>query len=73
MRDRRGPGHTLHRAAEAVRALGACEVDAVVLDGYAAAGVLAASLNPTGPQPGTSGAGTDAVIHANTEQGSDQR
>jgi hypothetical protein len=71
VRDRRGPGHTLHRAAEAIRALGACEVDAAVLDGYAAAGVLAASLDPTGPQTGTSGAGTDAVIHANTERGSD--
>jgi hypothetical protein len=71
VRDRRGPGHTLHRAAEAVRALGACEVDAAVLDGYAAAATLAASLDPTGPQPRTSGAGTDAVIHANTEQGGD--
>src|SRR6266516_1788692 len=32
VRDRRGPGHTLHRAAEAVRALAACEVTATVLD-----------------------------------------
>ena len=72
VRDKRGPGHTLHRAAETVRALGACEVAAAVLDGYAAATALAASLDPTGPQPGTSGAGTDAVIHATTDPGDDQ-
>jgi hypothetical protein len=72
VRDRRGPGHTLHRAAEAVRALGACEVDAAVLDGYAAAATLAASLDPTGPQPGTSGAGADAVIHGASDAGGDQ-
>src|SRR5438067_2485772 len=57
VRDRRGPGHTLHRAAEAVRALAACEVDAAVLDGYDAAGAVAASLSPTG----TAGAGASTV------------
>lgn len=72
VRDRRGPGHTLHRAAEAVRALRACEVDAAVLDGYAAAATLAASLDPTGPQPGTSGAGADAVTHRTSDPGGDQ-
>ena len=72
VRDRRGAGHTLHRAAEAVRALGACEVDAAVLDGYAAAATLAASLDPTGPQPGTSGAGAGAVIHGTSDAGGDQ-
>ena len=72
MRDKRGPGHTLHRAAEAVRALGACEVDAAVLDGYAAAGTLAASLDPTGPQPGTSGAGSTAVIYGTSGAGGGQ-
>src|SRR5437762_3718758 len=51
VRDRRGPGHTLHRAAEAVRALGACEVTATVLDGPDAAGTLAACLDPTAPLP----------------------
>jgi hypothetical protein len=66
VRDKRGPGHTLHRAAEAARALGACEVDAAVLDGYAAAAILAASLDPTGPQlpVGTSGAGAGLVTRA---------
>jgi PrgI family protein len=72
VRDRRGPGHTLHRAAEAVRALGACEVDAAVLDGYAAAATLAASLDPTGPQPGTSGTGSTAVIHGTSGAGGEQ-
>jgi hypothetical protein len=72
VRDRRGPGHTLHRAAEAVRALGACEVDAAVLDGYAAAGTLAASLDPTGPRPGTSGTGSTAVIHGTSGAGGEQ-
>ena len=37
VRDRRGPGHTIHRASEAVRALAACEVTATVLDGPDAA------------------------------------
>lgn len=72
VRDRRGPGHTLHRAAEAVRALGACEVDAAVLDGYAAAATLAASLDPTGPQPCTAGTGSTAVIHGTSGAGGEQ-
>src|SRR5437764_6665458 len=69
VRDRRGPGHTLHRAAEAVRALGACEVDAVVLDGYAAAATLAASLDPTGTSGAIGLAPDSAVIHAATDGG----
>ena len=72
VRDRRGPGHTLHRAAEALRALGACEVDAAVLDGYAAAATVAASLDPTGPQPGTAGTGSTAVIHGTSGAGGEQ-
>jgi PrgI family protein len=68
VRDRRGSGHTLHRAAEAVRALGACEVDAVVLDGYAAAATLAASLDPTG----TSGAGASTVNHSDSTGGGER-
>src|SRR5437762_4732971 len=51
VRDRRGPGHTIHRASEAVRALAACEVTATVLDGPDAAGTLAACLDPTAPLP----------------------
>ncbi|MDG4793527.1 PrgI family protein [Micromonospora sp. WMMD1082] len=49
VRSRRGPHHTAHTAAEAVRALGGCEVPARVLDGPGAAVRLAASLNPTAP------------------------
>ncbi|MGH3433844.1 MAG: PrgI family protein [Thermocrispum sp.] len=64
VRDKRGPGHTMHRAAEAVRALAACEVDATVLDGYDAAATLASSLDPTGSPPGVGLAPADAVIHA---------
>ncbi len=52
MRRRRGAHHTAHTAAEAVRALGGCEVPARVLDGPDALVRLAASLNPTaGPTP----------------------
>ena len=46
VRDRRGPGYAQHRAAEAARALAACEVDAQVCDGQMAAATLAACLNP---------------------------
>jgi len=52
VRDRRGPGYTAHRAAEAARALAACEVDAQVCDGPMAAATLAACLNPDGPAAG---------------------
>lgn len=53
VRSTRGPGHTAHRAAEAVRALSACEVTARVLDGPDTATALAACLDPsaTGPPP----------------------
>jgi PrgI family protein len=71
VRDKRGPGHTLHRAAEAVRALGACEVDAAVLDGYAAAGTLAGCLDPTAPLPAPGLAPDGAVIHTATDDGRD--
>ncbi|GAA4466594.1 PrgI family protein [Phytohabitans houttuyneae] len=49
VRSRRGPHHTAQQAAEAVRALSACEVPAGVLDGPDAATRLAASLDPTAP------------------------
>jgi hypothetical protein len=48
VRSRRGPHHTVHVAAEAVRALGGCEVPARVLTGADAAARLAASLDPGG-------------------------
>jgi hypothetical protein len=51
VRSRRGPQHTAHAAAEAVRALAGCEVPARVLDGPDAAMRLAASLDPTAPMP----------------------
>jgi PrgI family protein len=46
VRDGRGPAHAQHRAAEAARALAACEVDAQVCDGPTAAATLAACLTP---------------------------
>lgn len=49
VRSQRGPRHTLHRAAEAVRALSACEVTARVLDGAGTAAALAGCLDPTAP------------------------
>lgn len=51
VRSRRGPQHTTHAAAEAVRALAGCEVPARVLDGPDAAMRLAESLDPTAPMP----------------------
>src|SRR5437762_3576316 len=51
VRDRRGPGHTLHRAHEAVRALAGCEVTATVLDPVDTAATLAGCLDPTAPPP----------------------
>lgn len=51
LRSERGPGFSLHRAGEAVRALSACEVTASVLDAPDAAAVLSAALNPTGAAP----------------------
>jgi hypothetical protein len=69
VRDQRGAGHTLHRAAQAVRALGVCEVTSTVLDSANAAATLAGCLDPTGPPPplglasdaGTSGPGAGSA------------
>jgi hypothetical protein len=49
VRSRRGPHHTAHAAAEAVRALAGCEVPAQVLTGADASLRLAASLDSTAP------------------------
>ncbi|MBT8226247.1 MAG: PrgI family protein [Dactylosporangium sp.] len=46
VRSPRGAGHSMHRAAEAVRALSACEVTARVLDPAGTTAVLAGCLNP---------------------------
>jgi hypothetical protein len=46
VRDTRGPGHTLHRATEAVRALAGCEVIAHVDNGTETAAALAVALDP---------------------------
>jgi hypothetical protein len=72
MRDQRGAGHTLHRAAEAVRALAACEVTATVLDSANAAATLAGCLDPTGPPPPVGLAPDGAAIHATTDAGGEQ-
>src|SRR6266542_6072623 len=69
VRDRRGPGHTIHRASEAVRALAACEVTATVLAGPVAAGTLAACLDPTAPLPAVGLAPENTVIHGATDGG----
>lgn len=53
VRSRRGPHHTTHAAAEAVRALSGCEVPARLLDGPDAAMRLAASINPSGSAAGS--------------------
>jgi hypothetical protein len=64
--DGRGAGRLLRRAAEAVTALGAAGVSLSVLDGVAASGVLARSLDPAGPpRPGGltgSSAGVDEPV-----------
>jgi hypothetical protein len=49
VRSERGPGHAGHRAAEAVRALSACEVTARVLDAPDTATALAGCLDPAAP------------------------
>jgi len=49
VRSRRGPHHTTHAAAEAVRALAGCEVPARVLDGPDAEQRLASCLDPSAP------------------------
>jgi hypothetical protein len=69
VRDRRGPGHTIHRASEAVRALAACEVTATVLDAPDAAATLAACLDPTAPLPAVGLAPENTVIHGATDGG----
>jgi hypothetical protein len=63
VRDRRGPGHTVHRAVEAVRALAGCEVTASVLDAPQAAVRLAGCFDPTAAPPPVGLAATTAVIH----------
>jgi hypothetical protein len=72
VRDTRGPGHTRHRAAEAVRALAACEVIATVLDSASAAATLGGCLDPTGPLPPVGLAPGGAVIHATSDTGGEQ-
>jgi hypothetical protein len=47
LRDRRGPQHALRRAAEAARALAACEIPARVLSAAEVAAALGDSLDPT--------------------------
>jgi hypothetical protein len=60
VRDRRGHGYAQHRANEAVRALAACEVAAIVLDGAGAAATLATSLDPATPDGPTAAGGSTA-------------
>jgi len=72
VRDRRGHGHTLHRASEAVRHLAGCEVTATVLDPYDAAATLAASLDPTAPPPAVGLAPESTAAHAIADGGEDQ-
>jgi hypothetical protein len=66
VRDRRGPGHTLHRAAEAARALAAFEVTATVLDRDDTAAHLAGCFDPTVPPAPADLAPDRAVIHGTT-------
>jgi hypothetical protein len=69
VRDTRSPGHTLHRAAQAVRALAGCEVVARVQEPGEVAATLAAAMDPdTPPYSSTMDtamdtAAGDAVIH----------
>jgi hypothetical protein len=64
VREQRGAGHTLHRAAQTVRALAACEVAATVLDPASAAATLAGCLDPTSPPAPVGLAPQGAVIRA---------
>ena len=59
VRSMRGAHHTAHAAAEAVRALGGCEVPARVLTGPDAAARLADSLDPIDSTVSTSYAAPD--------------
>src|SRR2546430_496166 len=72
VRDRRGAGHTIHRAAEAVRALAACEVTATVLDAADTAATLAGCLDPTAPPPPVGLAPDGAVIHGISDTGGER-
>jgi PrgI family protein len=63
VRDQRGPGYTLHRATEAVRALAGCEVTAGVLDPAAVATRVAECLDPTAPPAPAGLVAPTAVIH----------
>jgi len=72
VRDRRGPGHTIHRASEAVRALAACEVTATVLDAPNTAATVAGCLDPTAPPPPVALAPDGAVIHAISATGGER-
>jgi len=64
--DGEGAGRLLRRAAESITALGAAGVSLSVLDGVAASGVLARSLDPAGPpRPGgllSSASGIDEPV-----------
>ncbi len=72
VRDRRGAGHTIHRASEAVRALSACEVTATVLDAADTAATLAGCLDPTAPPPPVGVAPNNAVIHGISDTGGER-
>ncbi|WP_203933975.1 PrgI family protein [Virgisporangium ochraceum] len=63
VRDQRSPGHAVHRAGEAVRALAACEVTAQVLDPYETAAAVASCLEPDAPPAPAGLAPAGAVIH----------
>jgi hypothetical protein len=74
VRETRGPGHTLHRATEAVRALAGCEVTARVQDPGEVAANLAAAMDPDTPPYGSTvdTAAADAVIRATSGGGAAQ-
>lgn len=63
VRDTRGPGHTVHRAMEAVRALGGCEVVARVLEPGEVAATLAAAMDPDSPGRAMDTAAEGEVVH----------
>lgn len=69
VRDRRSPGHTVHRATEAVRALAACEVTASFLDRYETASTVTSCLEPDAPPPPVGLSAGDAVIRHAHEGG----
>lgn len=67
VRDERSPGHTVHRATDAVRALAACEVTASVLDHNDTTVTLAACLEPDAPPPPVGLAPATAIIRHASE------